>query len=103
MQGVKQLRAGDYPHYTGLQRPYRPWHLVRNMLDGPTSPADMYLFFYAAIDLLAESLHPTTTLDDVSINGFLRSRPVHHRAHGRALQQPDHQRLGHPELPRGGR
>ena len=29
--------------------------------------------------------------------------PVHDRADRRALQQPDHQRLGHPELPRGGR
>lgn len=75
MQGVKQLRAGDYPHFTGLDRPYRPWDVARNMFAGPTSAADMYLFFYAAIDLMAETLHPTTTLDAVSINGFLRSRP----------------------------
>ena len=75
MQGVKQLRAGDYPRYTGLTNPYRPWNLPQNMLDGPTPPADLYLFFYAAIDLMAERLHPTLTLDDVSVNGFLHARP----------------------------
>jgi choline dehydrogenase-like flavoprotein len=75
MQGVKQLAAGRYPRYTGLDRPYRPWDLLRNLRDGPTAPADMYLFFYAAIDLLAETLHRTSAVDDVSVNGFLHNRP----------------------------
>jgi hypothetical protein len=35
----------------------------------------MFLFAYATVDMLAERLNPTMSLDDVSVNGFLRSRP----------------------------
>ena len=35
----------------------------------------MFLFSYATVDLMAERLNPTMSLDDVSVNGFLRSRP----------------------------
>jgi glycine/D-amino acid oxidase-like deaminating enzyme len=75
LDGVKQLAAGDYPRFTGLIDPYKPWMVPRNMFDGPEPPPDLYLFFYASIDLLAERLNPTLLLDDVSVNGFLHSRP----------------------------
>jgi hypothetical protein len=75
VQGVKLLRAGEYPRYTGLTNPYRPRNLLKNMLGGPVPPADLYLFLYAAADLLAEDLHPTVLLDAVSVNGFLHARP----------------------------
>ena len=76
MQGVKQLRAGEYPHYTGPGAPVPAGGIRPQPGTRPTSPADMYLFFYAAIDLMAETLHPTTTLDEVSVNGFLHGRPT---------------------------
>ena len=75
LDGVKQLAAGDYPRFTGLIDPYKPWMVPKNMFDGPEPPPDLYLFFYASIDLMAERLNPTLLLDDVSVNGFLHSRP----------------------------
>jgi hypothetical protein len=35
----------------------------------------MFVFAYSTIDLLAERLNPTTLLDQLSVNGFLHSRP----------------------------
>jgi hypothetical protein len=75
LDGVKQLAAGDYPRFTGLIDPYKPWMVPKNMFDGPEPPPDLYLFFYASIDLMAERLNPTLLLDDVSVNGFLNARP----------------------------
>ncbi len=75
MQGIKQLAPGQYPRFTGLDRPYMPWTVLKNVYGGVEPPADLYLFFYASIDLMAERLNPTGLLDDVSVNGFLRSRP----------------------------
>ena len=75
LDGVKQLAAGDYPRFTGLIDPYKPWMVPKNMFDGPEPPPDLYLFFYASIDLMAERLNPTLLLDDVSVNGFLHARP----------------------------
>ena len=75
MEGVQWLRAGTYPHFRGLKNPYRPRNLLRNLIDGPAPAADLYLFLYASIDLMAERLNPTLRLGDVSVNGFLRARP----------------------------
>ena len=75
MEGVQWLRAGTYPRFRGLKNPYRPRNLLRNLIDGPAPAADLYLFLYASIDLMAERLNPTLRLDDVSVNGFLRARP----------------------------
>ncbi|MBD3981959.1 hypothetical protein GUH88_21150, partial [Xanthomonas citri pv. citri] len=54
MNGVKWLRVKEYPRYRGLDNPYQPWSLVKNLFTSPTAPADLYLFLYASIDLLAE-------------------------------------------------
>ena len=35
----------------------------------------MFVFGYASIDLLAEALNPTVSLDNVDVNAFLNSRP----------------------------
>lgn len=75
MQGIKQLAPGQYPRFTGLERPYMPQTVLKNVFGGVEPPADLYLFFYASIDLMAERLAPTGLLDDVSVNGFLRARP----------------------------
>ena len=75
MEGVQWLRAGTYPRFRGLKNPYRPRNLLRNLIDGPAPAADLYLFLYASIDLMAERLNPTLRLGDVSVNGFLRARP----------------------------
>jgi hypothetical protein len=73
--GVKQLRRGEYPKFTGITDTYSPRHLLQNLFSGVGPPADMFVFWYANIDLLAERLNPTMLLDDVSVTGFLHARP----------------------------
>src|SRR3954467_6628824 len=75
MSSVKQLKRGDYPRFTGLTDGYSPRHVIQNLFSGVGPPADMFLFWYATIDLLAERLNPTILLDDVSVTGFLHARP----------------------------
>jgi hypothetical protein len=54
---------------------YSPWHLLQNLFSGVGPPADMFVFGYASVDLLAERLNPTVRLKDMSVNGFLNARP----------------------------
>ena len=75
LSNLKQLRTGEFPHFSQLTDTYSPWHLVQNLFSGVTPPADMFVFAYATIDLLAEHLNPTTLIDQLSVNGFLHSRP----------------------------
>src|SRR4051794_41068294 len=75
MSSVKQLKRGDYPTFTGLTDGYSPRHLIQNLFSGVGPPADMFVFWYSTIDLLAEQLNPTMNLDDVSVTGFLHARP----------------------------
>jgi hypothetical protein len=72
---VKQLARGQYPRFTGLTDAYSPRHMFQNLVSGVGPPADMLVFWYATIDLLAERLNPTMNLDDVSVTGFLQARP----------------------------
>lgn len=72
---IKQLRRGEFPSFTGLTNLYSVWHLLPNLFSGVGPPADMFVYGYAAIDLLAERLNPTVLLDDMSMTGFLHSRP----------------------------
>ncbi|HYZ28616.1 MAG TPA: FAD-dependent oxidoreductase [Thermoleophilaceae bacterium] len=75
LEAVKQLRQGEYPRFMSLVDGYSPRHVLRNLFSGVGPPADMFVFWYANIDLLAERLHPTMLLDDVSVTGFLHARP----------------------------
>jgi flavin-dependent amine oxidoreductase len=75
VEGVKQLRHGEFPRFTGLTDTYSPRHLLQNLLSGVGPPADMLVFAYAGIDLLAERLNPTMRLDNVAVTGFLQARP----------------------------
>jgi predicted NAD/FAD-dependent oxidoreductase len=72
---IIQLRRGEYPRFTALNNPYSASQALPNLFSGVGPPADMFLFGYACIDLLAEPLDPTSLLDNVSVNGFLHGRP----------------------------
>jgi hypothetical protein len=72
---VMQLRRGEFPKFTAVGNAQSVAGLWRDVFSGVGSPADMFLFAYATVDLMAERLNPTMSLDDVSVNGFLRSRP----------------------------
>jgi NAD(P)-binding Rossmann-like domain len=75
VSGVKQLRRGEYPRFTGLTDTFSPWRFFQNVFSGVGPPADMFVFAYSGIDLLAERLNPTMRLDNVSVTGFLQARP----------------------------
>ncbi len=75
LSSVKYLRRGEFPRFTGVTDMYSASRIVRNVLSGVGPPADMFLFGYASIDLLAEQLNPTMLLDNVSVAGFLHARP----------------------------
>jgi len=72
---VKQLSRGAYPRFTGLTDAYSPRYMMKNLFSGVGPPADMFVFWYATVDLLAERFNPTMLLDDVSVTGFLQARP----------------------------
>jgi len=77
---VKQLSRKQFPHFASLTDMYSPWHMIQNMFSGIGPPADMFVFGYASIDLLAEKYNPTITLDNVDVNAFLNTRPYMTRA-----------------------
>lgn len=72
---VKQLSKREFPRFASLTDMYSPWHMIQNMFSGVGPPADMFVFGYASIDLLAERFNPTITLDNVDVNAFLNTRP----------------------------
>ena len=72
---VKQLSKRQFPHFASLTDMYSPWHMIQNMFSGVGPPADMFVFGYASIDLLAEKYNPTITLNNVDVNAFLNTRP----------------------------
>ena len=72
---VKQLSKKAFPTFASLTDMYSPWHMIQNMFSGVGPPADMFVFGYASIDLLAEKYNPTITLNNVDVNAFLNTRP----------------------------
>jgi predicted NAD/FAD-dependent oxidoreductase len=75
---VWQLRRGEYPRFAGTRDAYSPWnpvHVLENLRSGVAPPPDMFLFGYASVDLLAERLHTTVQLGELSISAFLGARP----------------------------
>jgi predicted NAD/FAD-dependent oxidoreductase len=74
-EGYAQLRAGEFPRFTTVADIYSPWHIVHNLFSGVGPPADLWVYGYATIDLLAETLQPTVNLKNMSVDGFLDARP----------------------------
>ena len=73
--GVKQVARGENAEFKGLVNLYSPWHMVQNIFSGVGPAADMFVFGYASIDLLAEKLAPTMSLEKMSVEGFMQARP----------------------------
>jgi phytoene dehydrogenase-like protein len=72
---VKQLSKGQFPKFASLTDMYSPWHMLQNLFSGVGPPADMFVFGYASIDLLAAGFNPLINLDNVDVNAFLNTRP----------------------------
>jgi predicted NAD/FAD-dependent oxidoreductase len=75
MSNIKRLSKGEFPRFTALTDTYSPLHALQNLFSGVAPPADLFLFMYASVDLLAEHMSPTVLLDNLSVNGFLHARP----------------------------
>jgi uncharacterized protein with NAD-binding domain and iron-sulfur cluster len=69
----KQLRRGD-KHYTTLTNITALRHIPSNLFSGVFSLPQMILFFYAALDLVCQPYSYRAFLDQITVNGFMRSR-----------------------------
>lgn len=70
---IKYLRPdGTMTSLANLASPADAW---ANLLSGTAPIPDMYLYLYSFFDLLGESFDSKKLLDQVSVDGFLRSRP----------------------------
>jgi uncharacterized protein with NAD-binding domain and iron-sulfur cluster len=70
----KHLRAGQFPHYRTLHNITALGSFWPNLFSGILPPEEMFLFFYAALDLMHQPYRNRALLDQVSVVGFLRSR-----------------------------
>jgi hypothetical protein len=85
LDAVKQLRRGEFPRFTAIRDMHDEWRTLQNLFSGVVPPADMIVFGYAAIDMLAERWAPTMLRDTVSVGAFLDSRPYMTRRAARAF------------------
>ncbi|WP_276299800.1 hydroxysqualene dehydroxylase [Halorussus lipolyticus] len=69
-----QLRDGDHPNYRTFRNLTSARYLFHNLRAGVMSPTDMFLFFYASLDLMSQPYRRRDALDQITINGFLKSR-----------------------------
>jgi hypothetical protein len=75
IDSVKQLRRGKYPNFHTTTDGFSPRYVIQNLFSGVGPPADMYVFWYSTLDLLAEKVNPTMVLDNMSVTGFMHARP----------------------------
>lgn len=75
IDSVKQLRRGQYPTFHTTTDGFSPRYVIQNLFSGVGPPADMFVFWYSTLDLLAEQLNPTMVLDNMSVTGFMQARP----------------------------
>ena len=75
--GYAQLKRGAYPRFNHVRDIYSmsPRAIVENLFSGAGPVADMYVFGYASVDLLAEAMQPTVNLEGTSVGGFFNGRP----------------------------
>ncbi|HET6409317.1 MAG TPA: FAD-dependent oxidoreductase [Chthoniobacteraceae bacterium] len=68
------MRAGEYPKNVYLESPFAwrsAWH---NLFEGVLPPADGFLYQYVLLDLMSQPVRRRASLDQVTVNGFARSR-----------------------------
>lgn len=68
------MKEGDYPNYIYLENPFSWKTAFHNLFHGVLPPWDSFLYQYALLDLMAQPVRYRAQLDQVTINGFARSR-----------------------------
>jgi len=68
-------RRTETPRWSKLTRAYSARYVFQNMFSNVGPWPDMLVFGFACLDLLAERTMPTVRLDNLSLTGYLDSRP----------------------------
>ncbi len=68
------MREGKYPEVSYLDTPFSWRTAFHNIFRSTLSPADSFLYQYTMIDLLSQPVRRRAQLDQVTLNGFARSR-----------------------------
>lgn len=68
------MEAGRYPETKYLENPFS-WHFAfHNLFNSLLPPPESYLYQYAGIDLMSRAYRYRRQLDQIALNGFVRSR-----------------------------
>lgn len=68
------MRPGAYPNVAYLENPFALSSAFRNLFNGILPPAETFLYHYVMIDLMSQPERVRARLDQMSVNGFARSR-----------------------------
>lgn len=68
------MKAGEYPNYVYLENPFSWKTSLHNLFHGVLPPWDSFLYQYALLDLMAQPYRKRAELDQITVNGFARSR-----------------------------
>ena len=68
------MKKGEYPHYIYLENPFSWKTAFHNLFHGVLQPWDSFLYQYALLDLMSQPVRHRAQLDQVTVNGFARSR-----------------------------
>lgn len=68
------MSAGKYPDYVYLENPFSWRTSFHNLFHGVLPPWNSFLYQYAMLDLMAQPYRKRAELDQITVNGFARSR-----------------------------
>src|SRR5688572_32002309 len=69
-----QLNEGEFPKFRTLDDIAAAGTFFKNLTSGVMPIADMFLFYYTALDLMSRPLQYGDVLDETTITGFVHSR-----------------------------
>lgn len=68
------MRRGEFPRLRYLENPFSMKTAFHNLFNGITNPIDSFLYQFTGLDLMSQPLGKKAELDQVTVNGFARSR-----------------------------
>ena len=74
MELFHQLRPGEYPRFRQLINFTSFRFAWRNLWSGALPFWDLALYYYSVVDLICQPFRRRAFLDQISVNGFVRSR-----------------------------
>jgi uncharacterized protein with NAD-binding domain and iron-sulfur cluster len=74
MEDFLELLPGQFPKMTSLHNVGSVASVPGNILSGPMTPVQMFLFLYSILDLVSQHYRERSFLDQITSSGFIRSR-----------------------------